>query len=70
MDMPLLQAASFEQKNCCVNVLDVSIKEMRKVNNYSNLFGVNSLVPNDFELIVPLVKVIKVNEVDHLAGLE
>jgi broad specificity phosphatase PhoE len=69
MDIPLTQAASLEQKNCCVNVLDVSMTETRDVTSKSNLFTVNSIVPQDFQLKIPRVNVVRVNEFNHLNGL-
>lgn len=69
MDVPLSDAAAIEQKNCCINVLDVSIKEKRDVGPKSNLFGLASIVPEDFSLNIPCVNVVKINEMQHLQGL-
>jgi broad specificity phosphatase PhoE len=70
MDVPLLQAASFEQKNCCINVLDISLKEMMNVTPKSNIFGGRlSMAPSDFCLTIPKVQVVRMNEVGHLEGL-
>jgi hypothetical protein len=70
MDVPLLQAASFEQKNCCINVMDVSFKETVEVSYKSNLFGGGlSMAPRDFYLTIPKVQIIRMNEVGHLEDL-
>lgn len=71
MDVPLLQAASFEQKNCCINVMDVSLKETVDVTYKSNLFGggLSSMAPRDFCLTIPKVKILRINEVGHLDDL-
>lgn len=70
MDVPLLQAASFEQKNCCINVMDVSFKETVDVYNKSNIFGGGlSMAPRDLHLTIPKVQIIRMNEVGHLDGL-
>ena len=72
MDVPLVNAATLEQKNCCINVLDVSTKEKRDVGPQSNLFGVSSsssVAPQDFSLRIPYVEVVRVNEIQHLNGL-
>lgn len=70
MDVPLLQAAMFEQKNCCINVLDISLNDKVEVSPTSNIFGGRlSMAPKDFNLIIPKVQVVRMNEIDHLDGL-
>lgn len=70
IDVPLLQAASFEQKNCCINVLDVSWKETMEISYKSNIFGGGlSMAPRDFHLTIPKVQIIRMNEIRHLDGL-
>lgn len=74
LDIPLSQAATMEQKNCCINVLDVSLVETKEVNSKSNLFagvgGMNPIVPQDFQLTIPRVDVVRMNEKQHLIGLD
>ncbi len=69
MDMPLTQAATLEQKNCCVNVFDINMKDVRRVDAKSNLFQISKLVPQNFNLSVPVVSVVRINEINHLVGL-
>ena len=70
LDTSLLEAASMEQKNCCVNVLDVSLKEKREVLfNSPVLGGKLSLAPRDFRLVIPKATVVRMNEIRHLEGL-
>lgn len=69
MDMRLTQAATLEQKNCCVNVFDISLKDVRRVDAKSNLFQISALVPQNFNLSVPAVSVVRINEINHLVGL-
>ncbi len=70
MDVPLVNAATLEQKNCCINVLDVSTLDKRIVGPKSNLFGaLSSVAPQDFSLTIPYAVAVRVNEVQHLNGL-
>ena len=71
LDIPLVQAATLEQKSCCINVLDVSLLETRDVNSKSNLFSndLNPTVSQDFQLKIPRVDVVRMNENQHLTGL-
>ena len=70
LDTSLLKSASMEQKNCCVNVLDVSLKEKREVLFNSPVWGGKlSLAPRDFRLVIPKATVVRMNEIRHLEGL-
>ena len=70
MDIPLVQAGTISQSNCCVNVLDISTKGKRTITASSNMFGGPiSLAPGDYSLSIPEVKVVRVNEGRHLNGL-
>ena len=68
LDCPLAEAATFEQRNCCINVLDVDMKKKKQLDK--NLFGGKlSLAPKDFKLTIPRTKVVRMNEIRHLDGL-
>ena len=70
LEIPLLEAASLEQKNCCINVIDVSLKERVKLTSKSDVFGGRlSMAPKEFNLEFPRVHVIRMNEISHLDGL-
>ena len=70
MEIPLSQGATLSQSNCCVNVLDISMKRKKTITASSNIFGGPiSLAPKDYTITIPEVKVIRVNEDSHLNGL-
>ena len=70
LDVPLVESASFDQRNCCINVLDINVKEMRTVGPKANIFGGKlSVAPRDFSLTVPSGVVVRMNEIRHLEGL-
>lgn len=70
LELPLVDAAFLEQKNCCINVLDVSLKETVKINPKSEVFGGRlSMAPKDFLLEFPKAKVILMNEIRHVREL-
>ena len=70
MDVSLAKAATMEQKNGCINVLDVNIEGTTTLlGPKSGLFG-GSLSPvSDFELVLPETHVIRMNEYRHLDGI-
>ena len=68
--LPFLAAKTIEQKNCCINVIDVSMKEVVTITNKSSVFGgLLSQAPADFRLQIPKAYVIRQNEISHLEGL-
>ena len=68
--LPFLAAKTIEQKNCCINVIDVSMKEVVTITNKSSVFGgLLSQSPADFRLQIPKAYVIRQNEISHLEGL-
>jgi broad specificity phosphatase PhoE len=71
LEVPLLEAAAtFDQKNCCINVLDVSLTEKMHILPKSKVFGGKlSAAPNDFTLAIPRTSVVRMNEIRHLEGL-
>lgn len=70
LEISLFEAASLEQKNCCINVLDVSLKETVKISSKSDVFGGRlSMAPKDFNLEFPRAHVIRMNEISHLDSL-
>jgi len=69
MDMPLLEVASIPQANCCINVLDLDpSKSPTRLSKKSHLF-IGGSGPPDFNLEIPHVDVIRINEKRHLTGL-
>lgn len=70
-DVPLAQASTLEQKNCCINVIDLPTNGVsRSVNGNSAVFGgLISRCPVDYMFSVPAARVVKVNEKRHLDGL-
>jgi len=73
MDMPLSQVAFLEQKNGCINVLDIRIRNGtdQSVGSKSKMFGGKmSLAPSDFHLTIPEIDVVRINEKRHLIGLD
>lgn len=71
MDISLLEAATLETKNGCINVIDVDMqKPMTKIGRNSPVFGgKNSMAPMDTRIVIPSVKVVRINETRHLADL-
>jgi broad specificity phosphatase PhoE len=70
LDVSLFDAASFDQKNCCINVLDLSIMEKKEITSKSKVLGGNlSVAKNDESFIIPKTRVIRMNEDRHLGGL-
>jgi len=70
MEVSLLRASGFKQNNCCVNVLDVDLDERTTIGANSAIFGGGlSLAPKDFEVTIPRVDVVRVNEVRHLSDM-
>jgi len=71
LDKPLLEAATIEQKNGCINVIDVDPGgPLIKISQNSNIFGGSlSLAPQETEFFRPSLKVIRVNEYRQLKGL-
>lgn len=70
MDVSLAKAATMEQKNGCINVLDINVEgATAKLGPKSGLFG-GSLSPvTDFELLLPETHIIRMNEFRHLEGV-
>lgn len=69
MDTPLLKAAILPQANGCINILDLyPTKKPKLIGSKSNLF-IGGLGPSDFELEIPHLEVIRINEKRHLSGL-
>jgi broad specificity phosphatase PhoE len=69
-NIPLAQVAMLEQKNCCVNVLDLSTKQAINLASRSELLGGPlSLAPLEFTLSIPKTAVIRMNEKRHLGDL-
>ena len=70
MEVPLIESPIFKQNNCCINVLDVSLDETVTIGPKSNVFGgILSSAPKDFEITIPKVDVVRVNEVRHVKDL-
>ena len=70
MDISLAKAATMEQKNGCINVLDINVEgATAKLGPKSGLFG-SSLSPvSDFDLVLPETHIIRMNEFRHLEGI-
>ena len=70
MDVSLAKAATMEQKNGCINVLDINVEgATAKLGPKSGLFG-GSLSPvSDFDLVLPETHIIRMNEYRHLEGI-
>lgn len=70
-EIPLVQVSTLEQKNCCVNVLDVTTNGARQtIDSRSALFGGPlSRAPADYRLAFPTTQVVRLNESRHLVGL-
>jgi broad specificity phosphatase PhoE len=70
MDVSLAKAATMEQKNGCINVLDINVEgATAKLGPKSGLFG-GSLSPvTDFELVLPETHIKRMNEFRHLEGV-
>lgn len=70
-DVPLLQGATTQQANCCIDVLDMKRDgSFAVLGQRSNLVGgVISNAPEDFELKVPLGRIVRVNEKRHILDL-
>lgn len=75
-ETPLLQAATLEQNNCCVNVVDftrrtnigTSHTSNRIISSQSLLFGgILSQAPKDYIISVPEASILRINEKRHLA---
>lgn len=70
MDISLIEAGTMSVNNCSIHVLDLDCKETRQITQSSNIFGGKfSLAPNDFSVTLPIVKVVRLNEIRHLSGL-
>lgn len=70
MNIPLAQGALLEQKNGCINVLDVNLdKPMKELGPKSELLGGKLSMAREFSLSIPETKVVRVNESRHLQGL-
>ena len=73
-EKPLVQSATIGQTNGCFNVLDISLDKtkMIEIGSKSILFGgplLSELADKDYKLLLPMVKVVRINEVRHLGGL-
>mmetsp|Transcript_13643 Transcript_13643/g.20359 ORF Transcript_13643/g.20359 Transcript_13643/m.20359 type:complete len:145 (-) Transcript_13643:226-660(-) len=71
-DTSLAEAALFEQKNGCINVLDIDTRPGATVTLTSNcklLGGPLSNVEKDFKLELPITSLVRMNEVRHLEGV-
>lgn len=73
-EKPLVQSATIGQTNGCFNVLDISLDKtkMIEIGSKSILFGgplLSELADKDYKLLLPKVKVVRINEVRHLGGL-
>lgn len=70
LNIPLAQGAMMEQKNGCINVLDVNLKRpLKELGPKSELLGGPFSMARDFSLFIPETKVVRVNEARHLHGL-
>jgi broad specificity phosphatase PhoE len=71
LDIPLAQAATLEQKNGCINVLDLRRDgATRVVGPKSTVLGGRlSSAPRNFGLEIPKGTVVRVNEKRHLEGI-
>jgi len=75
LNIPLLQAfTTMPQMNGCINVLDISTTEnITMVATNCNLFSPRwdrpSSVRCDFSIVLPKIRVIRINEISHLEGL-
>ena len=69
-DVSLAKAATMEQKNGCINILDINVEGAKEMlGPKSGLFG-GSLSPvSDFELVFPETHIIRMNEFRHLEGI-
>jgi hypothetical protein len=74
LDIPLFQAfTTLQERNGCLNILDISTTEnITLVASQSKLFlgGRRNLLSNDheFQMIIPKMKVVKVDDMRHLNG--
>ena len=69
-DTSLAKAVTIEQKNGCINVLDVNVEgATTMLGPKSGLFGGSLSQVSDFELIYPETHVIRTNEYRHLEGI-
>ena len=70
-DTSLVKAVTIEQKNGCINVLDVNVEgATTMLGPKSGLFGGSLSQVSDFEpLILPETHVIRTNEYRHLEGI-
>lgn len=71
-DVPLIQGATTQQTNCCIDVLDMKRDgSFVTLGPKCNLIGgAMSNAPQDFSLRVPAGRVVRVNEKRHLVDLE
>ena len=69
-DTSLAKAVTIEQKNGCINVLDVNVEgATTMLGPKSGLFGGSLSQVSDFELSLPETHVIRTNEYRHLEGI-
>ena len=70
MNVPLAQAANAEQRNGCINVLDVNVEGATvTLGPKSALFGGSLSIVKDFNLTLPQTNVMRTNECRHLEGI-
>jgi broad specificity phosphatase PhoE len=68
-DNSLLQYSVLEQKNCCINVLDLKKDgSSRLLNGMSKVLG--SRAPLDLAVSIPVGNVLRINESRHLIGIK
>jgi broad specificity phosphatase PhoE len=76
-EQPLLLASTTEQKNGCINVVDIRTDGSAKfIGPNSRLFTTAAAglvggkgAPSDFGLTIPVCQVVRINEKRHLGGL-
>mmetsp|Transcript_1316 Transcript_1316/g.2823 ORF Transcript_1316/g.2823 Transcript_1316/m.2823 type:complete len:439 (-) Transcript_1316:849-2165(-) len=70
MDVPLVLAASAEQRNGCINILDVNFEGITTtLGPKSGIFGGSLSIVKDFNLPLPQTNVVRTNEYRHLEGI-
>jgi len=70
LNASLLEAINWDMKNCCVNVLDISMTSTKTlVAGCRLLGGPISQVEKSFHVSMPEVTVVRKNEIRHLEGL-
>jgi len=74
LDVPVFRVfTTMQQMNGCINVLDISTTENVTITgDQCNLFGgpfLSRLTGEDFNMTLPKINVIRINEIGHLEGL-